>query len=161
MGKIAGTKREVIKVEKDSVLILILSVLFSPYLTLNIANWKRGDAFFKIFILFIWLHCILVVAHAHDQRWNLGPLHREHGVLATGPPGKSPEAIHFGLINILRTHNHKTWDFHYHKFCLGTSLAVQWLESALQLHGAWVQSLVEELRSCLPHSMARKNKIEK
>ena len=25
-----------------------------------------------------------------DQRSNLGPLHWEHGVLATGPPGKSP-----------------------------------------------------------------------
>ena len=26
-----------------------------------------------------------------DQGWNLGPLHWEHRVLATGPPGKSLE----------------------------------------------------------------------
>ena len=27
-----------------------------------------------------------------DQELNLGPLHWEHGVLATEPPGKSPKA---------------------------------------------------------------------
>ena len=38
---------------------------------------------------------------------------------------------------------------------LGTSLVVQW---ALPMQGAWVQSLVGELRSCMPHGVAKKKK---
>ena len=64
--------------------------------------------FFFFFCLFIWLCWVSVVAHwispifvgaygifaaqgiwFPDQGLSLGPLHWEHGVLATGPPGKS------------------------------------------------------------------------
>jgi len=41
--------------------------------------------------IFIWLHRVLVSAceiQLHDQGLNLGFLHWEHGVLATGSPGK-------------------------------------------------------------------------
>ena len=40
----------------------------------------------------IWLYWVLVAACAiwfPYQGWNPRPLHWEHGVLATGPPGKS------------------------------------------------------------------------
>ena len=36
-----------------------------------------------------------------DQGLNLGSLHWEHGVLATGPPGKSFLLLHFNLINLI------------------------------------------------------------
>ena len=65
--------------------------------------------FLKIFILFIWLHWVLVVVWAifinmqtlaaacgiwfPDYGWNPGSLHWENGVLATGPPGKSCRAL--------------------------------------------------------------------
>ena len=43
------------------------------------------------------------------------------------------------------------------KQSLKTSLVVQWLkDSALPMHGAWVQSLVRELRSCMLHRVAKK-----
>lgn len=38
---------------------------------------------------------------------------------------------------------------------LGTSLAIQWLRFELPVQGAWVQSLVGELRSCLPQAVAK------
>ena len=44
----------------------------------------------------------------------------------------------------------------------GTSLVIQWLRLALPWWGTWVQSLAEELGSCMPCSMAQKiflNKI--
>ena len=44
--------------------------------------------------IFIWPCQILVAACGilfPDQGWNLGPLVWEYGVLATGPPGKSPQ----------------------------------------------------------------------
>ena len=54
--------------------------------------------FFYVY-LFIWLQWVIVVAYEllaeacgiqfPDQALNLGPLHREHGVLATELPGKS------------------------------------------------------------------------
>ena len=47
----------------------------------------------KIFLLLIWLHWILVAVcgiQFPDQGSNPGPLHWEHRVLATGPPGKFP-----------------------------------------------------------------------
>ena len=34
---------------------------------------------------------------------------------------------------------------------LGTSLAVQWLKLHPPMQGVWVQSLVEEVRSHVPH----------
>ena len=55
---------------------------------------RQGFFFFLLFLLlFIWLCWVLVVTHGiqlPDQGLNLSPLHWEHGVLATGPPGKSP-----------------------------------------------------------------------
>ena len=45
------------------------------------------------------------------------------------------------------------------KQSLKTSLVVQWLkDSVLPMHGAWVQSLVRELRSCMLHRVAKKIK---
>ena len=61
--------------------------------------------------VFIWLHLVCVVAHGifhcgiqilscsvwdlvPDLGWNLGPLHWQHGILATGPPGK-PRRLSF------------------------------------------------------------------
>ena len=53
-----------------------------------------------------------------SQGWNLGPLHGEHDVLATGPPGKSPAQFtlnisylidEFKAINVF-THFHHNWD---------------------------------------------------
>ena len=44
----------------------------------------------------MWLHRVLAVAcgiQFSDQGSNLGPLHWECGVLATGPRGKSPYTI--------------------------------------------------------------------
>ena len=55
---------------------------------------------------------LLVVAceiYFHDQRWNLGPLHWEHGVLATGPPGKSPLSVkNLGLRVVTQLESHTT-----------------------------------------------------
>ena len=62
--------------------------------------WAGWLISFIFFYLFIWLCWVLVVACellVHSM-WNLvpwpgiepRPLHWEHGVLATGPPGKSP-----------------------------------------------------------------------
>ena len=67
-------------------------------------------AFFKKFYLFVWPHWVLVAAygsslflaagelsvvafriHFPDQGLNQGPLLWDHGVLATGAPGKSPQ----------------------------------------------------------------------
>ena len=52
--------------------------------------------------LFIELHQVLVTVMACgilslDQGLNPGPLHWEHEVLATGPPGKSPENILYSI----------------------------------------------------------------
>ena len=45
------------------------------------------------------------------------------------------------------------------KQSLKTSLVVQWFkDSVLPMHGAWVQSLVRELRSCMLHGVAKKKK---
>ena len=45
-----------------------------------------------IIIIFIWLHWVLehVGSRSLTRDWTPGPLHRELGVLATGPPGKFP-----------------------------------------------------------------------
>ena len=40
----------------------------------------------------------------------------------------------------------------------GTSPVVQWLRIHLPIQGAWVQSLVGELRSHMPRSTAKKKK---
>ena len=43
-----------------------------------------------------------------------------------------------------------------------TSLAVQWLRlHTLPMQGAWIQSLVGEIRSHKPHGMAKKKKKKK
>ena len=48
------------------------------------------------------------------------------------------------------------------KQSLKTSLVVQWFkDSVLPMHGAWVQSLVRELRSCMLHGVAKKKKKKK
>ena len=49
------------------------------------------SSIFFLFIIFIWLHQVLVEEHGiyFNQGPNPGPLHWEHGVLATGLPGKS------------------------------------------------------------------------
>ena len=55
---------------------------------------------FKKKKLFLWLCWVLAAAcgiQFPDQRSNPGPLHWKHGVLATGPPGKS---LNY-LINVL------------------------------------------------------------
>ena len=44
---------------------------------------------------------------------------------------------------------------------LGTSLVVQWLRLLLPLQWVWVRSLVRELRSCMPHGVAKKKKKKK
>ena len=44
------------------------------------------------------------------------------------------------------------------RLTLGNSLVVQWLRLTLPLQGPQVQSLVGELRSCMPHSAAKKKK---
>ena len=41
------------------------------------------------------------------------------------------------------------------------SLTVQWLQLHSQCRGAWVRSLVRELRSCILHSTAKKKKQNK
>lgn len=44
------------------------------------------------FLLFTWLHWVLFAAYGiyfPDQGWNPGSQHSEHGVSATGRPGKS------------------------------------------------------------------------
>ena len=43
------------------------------------------------------------------------------------------------------------------KILLGTSLMVQWLRLDLPKQGAWVQSLVREMRSHMPHGQKYKN----
>ena len=40
----------------------------------------------------------------------------------------------------------------------GNSLAVQWLRLDVFFAGTLIQSLVRELRSCMPHSTAKKKK---
>ena len=40
----------------------------------------------------------------------------------------------------------------------GISLAVQWLRMHTSMHGAWVRSLVRELRSYKSHGMAKRKK---
>ena len=47
-----------------------------------------GNVFF-FFNVFIWL-CQVLVITCGIQFPDQGPLHWEHGVAATGPPGKSP-----------------------------------------------------------------------
>ena len=47
---------------------------------------------------------------------------------------------------------------HFLKKILGTSLAVQWLRCYTSTAGAWVWSLVGELRSPIPHGQRRKKK---
>ena len=39
-----------------------------------------------------------------DQGWNPGSLHWEHGVLITGPPGKSPELLLSIMMSIRAEH---------------------------------------------------------
>ena len=73
---------------------------------LHSTAWKKASGqkkyppkkiFFKFRYFFaglflIWLCQVLVVAYGSqfpDQGSNPGPLHWEHGVSATGPPGKS------------------------------------------------------------------------
>ena len=48
-----------------------------------------------MYLLFIWMHWVLVVIQdlVHDQGSNLDPMHWECWVLATGPPGKSPQHL--------------------------------------------------------------------
>ena len=43
----------------------------------------------------------------------------------------------------------------------GISLAVKWLRMHTSMHGAWVQSLVRELRSYKSHGMAKRKKKKK
>ena len=43
------------------------------------------------------------------------------------------------------------------KILLGTSLMVQWLRLDLPKQGAWVQSLVREMRSHMPHGQKYQN----
>ena len=48
--------------------------------------------YYLIFIYFLWLCQVPVAARGirfPEQGLDLGPLHWEHGILATGPPGKS------------------------------------------------------------------------
>ena len=56
---------------------------------------SRATCLFFFFTMYIfWLHWVLVAACGlwfPDQGSNLGPLHWEPWVLATGPPGKSQE----------------------------------------------------------------------
>ena len=62
--------------------------------SLNNTQWNTIDFLKYLFIcLFIWLPRVLAVVcgtYFPDQGLNPGPLHWEHGTLATGPPGKSP-----------------------------------------------------------------------
>ena len=56
--------------------------------------------FFRNVYLLIWLSQVLVAACGIkflDQGLNPGRLHWEHGVLATGPPGKSPSIMFLDL----------------------------------------------------------------
>ena len=60
------------------------------FLVVDYIAFCHADA--VIIYLFIWLHQVLVAAYGiwfPDQGLNLGPLHWEPGVLATGPLGKS------------------------------------------------------------------------
>ena len=60
-------------------------------------SFKYGQVhafFFSQLLKNNWLHWVLAVARGiyfPHQGWNLGPLHWEHRVLTTGPPGKSQE----------------------------------------------------------------------
>ena len=50
------------------------------------------------YVYFIWLCWVLVAAYGlkfPDQELNLGPLHWEHGVPASGPPGTSSKPVFF------------------------------------------------------------------
>jgi len=45
----------------------------------------------------------------------------------------------------------------YQKEAIGTTLAVQWLRFQASNAGAWVQSLIRELRSRVSHDQKAKN----
>ena len=79
--------------------------------------------------LFIWLQQVLVATCAiflvaacgiqfPDQGQNLGPLHWEHKVLATGPLGKSPKIFLSCLQKNLHLHKHLYLDAIYLKYLL-------------------------------------------
>ena len=81
-----------------------IGLFYRDHLALEPPNGKSLAVFFKnYFYLFIWLHCGMQdlwssmqyanyyswhVASGSLTRLNLGPLHWECGVIATGPPGK-------------------------------------------------------------------------
>ena len=88
------------------ILILLLMLVLMPWIIIwkHALNWPL-----LFFLFFIWLCSVLVAAHGlfdlchsmwdllscgmwdvfPEQGLNLGHLHWDHGVLATGPPGKS------------------------------------------------------------------------
>ena len=80
--------------------------LFQSFLITDTLQWVTLYMC-HLFKKFIWLLSILVVSHQvftfHCGMWDLlpwrelkpGPLHWEHGVLATGPPENSPYVIFF------------------------------------------------------------------
>ena len=142
---------------------------------------------FKNIYLFIWLHQVIAVACKLlvAVTWDLVPwprmephsVHWEYRILATGPPGKSPNTTflifslwikskHFPKWNILLHYYYTIFNgnmvFHWipdywalrlplvflhYNNTTGTCLVIQWLRFLLLVQGTWVRSLVGELRS--------------
>ena len=81
--------------------------IWTLYMEHKCLHLKDGDVAFYVssrgrlllslnLFIFIWLCQVLAVACGSlfsSQGLNLGPLHWEHGVLTTGPPGKSCHSI--------------------------------------------------------------------
>ena len=76
----------------------ILTMYFGVYVNFYFFLKKKNIyIYLYLFILFTWLHQILVVSHGiqfPDQELNPGSLHCEQGVLATG-------TVHFKLCSVL------------------------------------------------------------
>ena len=96
----------------------------------------------RLFVFFLsFFHFCHTMQHVEsqfpDQGLNPQLWHWKHRVLTTGPPEKALSR----------------------RGCMDIPV-VQWLRSVLPLQGAWVQSLVRELRSCVLHRK-KKEEVEK
>ena len=145
--------------------------------------WARSEtayiAFFflvllknvTIIYLFICLCRVLVEVcgiYLPDQGWNLGPLHWQRRVLATGPPGKSLNATSFFNFRKMKQNSPRSQGLGYSCrnpntiffFFLVPLCDLQYLSSSTrdQTWASGRENPESELRYCKSHSGTRKKK---
>ena len=97
---------------------------------------------------------------ARGPRGSRQKLHLRRG-LGPGPLSQSQvfQEPHLNHRSPLRASRRKHISAHLEQSFPGTSLVVQWLKSAFLVQGAWVQSLVRELRLHMANKQDRKSVV--